>query len=144
MRTALIVVLALGAITGIAAAADLGPFRSFEDRLKAAVTSPACSDVAENRHGFHGEPYATLRRESSSVRAAYCEMLGPTITWYRYDTQRSFRIARAGLRNAKGEDVCVATDRREIIVAYDARGFAELCRERGGTVRRRPSAARQD
>lgn len=127
-----IVVVALA--VGLSASFDLGPFRSFEDRLRASVSLPDCARVTTNHHGYYGDDYAGLHAAASRVFMVSCEVGGPDAVLYEFAGPAELRAGIESLP-ARPYSVCVARRHAEILIAYDNPDFRDLCEARDGDVR---------
>lgn len=133
-RNLLIAAATMIILVGLAALLDVGPFRSFEDRLKAAVSLPDCEEVQSSHHGFYGNRYEVLRRGTQGISQFSCEFGGPLVAWYRFDDKPAFAAAVDSFRPDRQDQVCRIVARHEIILAGEVKQFRALCRARGGTV----------
>lgn len=129
-----IALLMIAGVVGLAVVFDLGPFRSFEDRLKPSVSQSDCAEISTNRHGYYGADTASLREQASEVFVATCEVGGPSVAWYRFPSRRALDAARSGFDADYLHDVCVSEREREILLFRDTDDHQDLCSARGGRI----------
>jgi hypothetical protein len=118
-----------------------GWWGSYEHRLAASVNHSDCKRVTSTRDGWGGDDMRALNEHTRQRFAAFCEELGPMVTWLRFrsaaDMKRALAVTSSGPGTTLGsETVCVSDARAEVVVFDDvSRARASsLCGARDGRV----------
>jgi hypothetical protein len=119
----------------------LGWWGSYEHRLTAAVRHLDCKDVTTDHQGWRGADMRALDDRATARFAAFCEDLGPMVTWLRFRSAVDMHAALAATPAGHGSDfalstVCISESRAEVVLFDDVprRRTAGLCGARDGRV----------
>jgi hypothetical protein len=118
-----------------------GWWGSYEHRLTASVRHLDCKHISTDHHGWAGEDMLVLNERASRRFAAFCEELGPMVTWLRFPSAAAMRAALAATPTDKTSSyayatVCVSQSRAEVLTFYDVgKGRIDgLCAARDGRI----------
>jgi hypothetical protein len=119
----------------------VGWWGSYEHRLTASVRHLDCKHISIDHDGWADEDMLVLNQRASGRFAAFCEELGPMVTWLRFPSAAAMRAALATTPTDKTSSyaystVCVSQSRAEVIMFDDVgKGRIDgLCAARDGRI----------
>jgi hypothetical protein len=123
-----VMVTAVGIVLAVAVAAGVtyyaGWWGSYEHRLTAAVRHLDCKRITTDHDGWGGEDMMALNQRAKHRFAAFCQELGPMVTWLRFPSAAAMNAALAATPTDETSSyafstVCVSRSRAEVVMFDD-------------------------